>query len=168
MAKRPPIPAELERAVLVEAGHRCAIPACRQVPVELAHIVGWARCKEHTFDNLIPLCPTCHTRFDRGEIDRKAMRLYKQNLAVLNRRYSDLELRVLEYFAEHSEAEEFLLMSEFEILLGKALADGLLVNTGMRTAFGKRDVEIRTIYRITPGGRAYVERWLASESPEAP
>ena len=75
MAKRPPIPAELERAVLIECGHRCAIPTCRQVPVELAHIIPWSRCKAHTFDNLIALCPTCHTRYDHGEIDRKSMRI---------------------------------------------------------------------------------------------
>jgi 5-methylcytosine-specific restriction endonuclease McrA len=43
------------------------------VPVEIAHIVPWEKVKEHTFDNLIVLCPTCHTRFDKGEIDRKSM-----------------------------------------------------------------------------------------------
>jgi 5-methylcytosine-specific restriction endonuclease McrA len=70
---RPAIPAALKRQILVEAGHRCAIPVCRQVPVEIAHIVPWEKVKEHTFDNLIVLCPTCHTRFDKGEIDRKSM-----------------------------------------------------------------------------------------------
>jgi hypothetical protein len=29
---RPAIPATVKRAVLVEAGHRCAIPTCRQAP----------------------------------------------------------------------------------------------------------------------------------------
>ncbi|MGW3787570.1 HNH endonuclease [Micromonospora chokoriensis] len=74
---RPAIPRELERAVLVEAGHRCAIPTCRSVPVELAHITSWSKVREHSFDNLIALCPTCHARFDRGDIDRKAMLTYK-------------------------------------------------------------------------------------------
>ncbi|MGV9664817.1 HNH endonuclease [Nocardia niigatensis] len=95
---RPEIPAELKRAVLVEAGHRCAIPTCRQTPVELAHITPWAKVKEHTFDNLIALCPTCHTRFDRGDIDRKAMFQYKANLDILNYRYTDLERQLLRAF----------------------------------------------------------------------
>ncbi|HKQ08164.1 MAG TPA: HNH endonuclease signature motif containing protein [Blastocatellia bacterium] len=82
-ARTPPRP--LERDVLVEAGHRCAIPTCRQIPVEIAHIVPWARVKAHTFDNLIALCPTCHTRYDNGEIDRRAMLQYKANLSVLER-----------------------------------------------------------------------------------
>ena len=99
MAKRPPIPADLERAVLVEAGHRCAIATCRQVPIEIAHILAWSRCKKHEFHNLIPLCPNCHTRFDKGEIDHKSMTAYKHNLAILNRRYGSVEIRVLEFFA---------------------------------------------------------------------
>ena len=64
MAKRPPIPVDLHRIVLIEAGHRCAIHTCRQVPVEIAHIDPWSRCREHRFENLIALCPTCHTRID--------------------------------------------------------------------------------------------------------
>jgi len=96
---RDAIPTELSRAVLVEAGHRCAIPTCRQHPVELAHIEPWSRVRNHTFGNLIALCPTCHARYDRGEIDRKAMLQYKAALSVLNSRYSDLERRILEQFA---------------------------------------------------------------------
>jgi hypothetical protein len=77
---RPSIPRDLERRVLIEAGHRCAIPTCRATPVELAHIAPWSKVKEHRFENLIALCPTCHGRFDRGEIDHKAMLLYKEGL----------------------------------------------------------------------------------------
>ncbi len=95
---RPEIPAELKRSVLVEAGHRCAIPTCRQTPVELAHITPWAKVKQHTFDNLIALCPTCHTRFGHGDIDHKAMLQYKANLDILNYRYTDLERQLLRAF----------------------------------------------------------------------
>lgn len=88
----------MKRAVLVEAGHRCAIPTCRQTPVQLAHIKPWAKVNSHTFDNLIALCPTCHTRYDRGEIDRKAMLQYKANLEILNHRYTDLERQLIKEF----------------------------------------------------------------------
>src|SRR5438105_1954197 len=117
MASRPAIPADLERAVLVEAGHRCAIAVCRQVPIEIAHIVGYARCRKHEFHNLIPLCPNCHTRFDRGEIDHKSMQLYNLQLALLNRRYGDAEARVLEWFAEDGRRVGIRLFAELEVLL---------------------------------------------------
>ncbi|BDM74943.1 hypothetical protein HEK616_84300 (plasmid) [Streptomyces nigrescens] len=96
---RPDIPMALKRQVLVEAGHRCAIPTCRQTPVELAHITPWAKVQEHTFENLIALCPTCHTRFDRGEIDRRAMLQYKSNLGLLNSRYTETERQLLRALA---------------------------------------------------------------------
>lgn len=95
---RPPIPTDLRRSVLVEAGHRCAIPTCRQTPVEIAHITPWAKVRNHTFDNLIALCPTCHTRYDNKEIDRKSMLQYKANLEILNHRYTDLERQLLKAF----------------------------------------------------------------------
>ena len=95
-AGRPSIPTALRRAVLVEAGHRCAIPTCRAATTELAHIVPWASVHRHEAGNLIALCPTCHTRYDRREIDRMSMRQYKANLVVLSSRYGELERRVMQ------------------------------------------------------------------------
>lgn len=88
-AKRDAVPRDLRRRVLVEAGHRCAIPVCRAIPVEIAHIEPWRKVKRHEFENLIALCPTCHTRFDspHSAIDRKAMRQYKANLSPLSNGY---------------------------------------------------------------------------------
>lgn len=79
---RPKVPADLRRRVLVEAGHRCAIHTCRNETVDVHHIDGWAASREHRFDSLIALCPTCHRRADAGEIDRKSLRLYKARLAA--------------------------------------------------------------------------------------
>jgi hypothetical protein len=81
---RPDIPAELKRAVLVEAGHRCAIPSCRATTTEIAHISPWRDQRVHKFENLIALCPNCHTRFDAGEIDRKSMLMYKARLGAMS------------------------------------------------------------------------------------
>ncbi len=92
---RPPIPANLRRRVLVEAGHRCAIPTCRYIQVDLHHIIPWTKRKEHKYENLIALCPNCHTRADRGEIDRKSLRLYKANLRFAHDRFSQFEMDVL-------------------------------------------------------------------------
>jgi hypothetical protein len=68
--------------VLIEAGHRCAIHSCRHVDVDVHHIVPWAQCGEHRFENLIALCPNCHRRAERGDIDRKSLRLYKARLVA--------------------------------------------------------------------------------------
>ncbi|MCX2181062.1 HNH endonuclease [Streptomyces sp. SKN60] len=80
--KRSAVPRPLARQLFVEAGHRCAIPTCRATPLEIAHIVPWARVRRHEFHNMIVLCPNCHTRFDRGDIDRQAMFRYKELLRL--------------------------------------------------------------------------------------
>lgn len=81
-ANRPKAPRPLVRQLLVEAGHRCAIPTCRATPLEIAHIVPWHRVRRHDLPNMIVLCPNCHTRFDRGDIDRQAMFRYKELLRL--------------------------------------------------------------------------------------
>ena len=103
--QRPAIPSELERRVLVEAGHKCAVTTCKQTPVEIAHIVPWSQVKTHEFENLIALCPTCHTRYDNGEIDRKAMRIYKTQLAASINIDKELHQRVARLEQEAKELE---------------------------------------------------------------
>jgi HNH endonuclease len=92
---RPPIPTEIRRRVLVEAGHRCAIPTCRHLDVEIHHIIPWETCRSHEYENLIALCPNCHSRADSGKIDRKALRLYKLNLRFAHDKFSQLEMDML-------------------------------------------------------------------------
>ena len=75
--KRSAIPADMRRKVLVEAGHRCAIPHCTFTEIDVHHIIPWEICQEHSPENLIALCPNCHRRAHKGEIDRKALILYK-------------------------------------------------------------------------------------------
>lgn len=79
---RPPIPTEMKRAVLVEAGHRCAIPRCGQTEIDIHHITPWEACKKHEYENLIALCPVCHRRAHKGDIDRKSLIEYKARLVL--------------------------------------------------------------------------------------
>ena len=77
---RDAIPADIRREVLVEAGHRCAIPTCKYPRVQLHHIIPWSRVRRHDAENLIALCSNCHDRADTGEIDRKSVQMYKLQL----------------------------------------------------------------------------------------
>jgi hypothetical protein len=76
------VPAEIRRAVLVESGHRCAIPRCEHRDVDIHHIIPWEICGRHEYKNLISLCPNCHRRAHKGEIDRKSLQLYKEALVA--------------------------------------------------------------------------------------
>lgn len=156
---RPSIPEPLKRGVYLEAGHRCAIPTCRQTPVEIAHIVPFAEVVEHKFENLIALCPTCHSRYDRREIDRKSMLQYKANLALLNSRYSDYERRLLEDFAEHPERTAFSINSGMNILVSYLVKDGVIVQEGgFVPTIDAQGLQSYNTYRLTEKGRIFVEK----------
>jgi hypothetical protein len=99
---RPAIPRPLQRRLKEEAGYRCAIPRCGQiVGLVYAHIEPWAVVQEHTFDNLIVLCTTCHTRFDIvKDIPKRSVIQYKRNLSLLSHRYTQVENQVLRHFGK--------------------------------------------------------------------
>lgn len=121
---RDTIPADVKRAVLVEAGHRCAIPTCRATTTEIAHIVPWADTQDNSFENLIALCPNCHTRFDqKKEIDQLAVKMYKHNLGILNNRYGEFERRLFELLAKSGE-RVFVLGAAGDLLVANAVKDG--------------------------------------------
>jgi hypothetical protein len=122
------------------------------------------------FENLIALCPTCHTRYDKGEIDRPAMRQYKANLSVLNHRYGDLERRVLEAFAEAGEAglgSAIVLPGGMTILLRYLVQDGLirkLEPTGMKLVVG--GIPASEHFALTEAGWEFIQRWLRAQDLE--
>jgi hypothetical protein len=166
-AGRPAVPAEVERSVLVEAGHRCAIPTCRQTPVEIAHVEPFAQVRKHEFPNLIALCPTCHARYDRGEIDRKAMRQYKANLGLLASRYGEVERRVIEYFAENPNESVVHLPGGMQILVRYLVKDGYLdvgepYMASAVTQGGIQSMLVESLcpYVLTPTGRDFVTSWV--------
>src|SRR5689334_16434666 len=74
---RPAIPVEVARRLLVECGHRCAV--CGEaVALEKAHIEPWSESHDHSFENLIVLCATCHTRSHAEAWDANTLREYKR------------------------------------------------------------------------------------------
>lgn len=170
--RRDTLPAEVKRAVLVEAGHRCAIPTCRATTTEVAHIVPWATSHDHSFENLIALCPNCHTRYDqKGEIDRQSMRMYKQNLGILNGRYCDVERRLFELLAM-SRKRVFVLGAGGDIMVANAVKDGLFEDKtvkGMewqvKDELGVYDETFPLVftYWVTDAGVAFIERYKSGQ-----
>lgn len=161
---RTTIPRPLARDVLVEAGHRCAIPTCRHPTTEIAHIVPWATVREHTFDNLIALCPTDHARYDKGEIDRQSILMYKRNLGLLTSRYGESERRLLELFAKAPGSREFHYDRPMDFEFMYLIEDGLLVkkieqgNTTIRIK-GMTNPLAPVQYALTDAGIQFVDRW---------
>src|SRR5438874_5747290 len=85
---RKALPESLKRAVLAEAGYRCAVPTCRTIlALDLHHIEEVREGGGDEVFNLIALCPTCHALYTRGTITRDAIHSWKGVLVALNQAF---------------------------------------------------------------------------------
>lgn len=158
------IPAKLKRKILIEAGHRCAIPTCRFPTTEIAHIEPYSKVKEHVYDNLIALCPNCHTRFDNGEIDKQSMLIYKSKLIFLSDRYSSYELNVLYHLSKENKVIVYGHLS-----IKNILDDGLVVNVHDICYFtytdGTKELQEFVII-LTTKGKEFIQKWIDPKNNE--
>jgi len=139
------------------------------------HIIPWNKCKKHEYKNLIALCPNCHSRADRGLIDRKALRIYKANLRFAHDKFSQFEIDVL--FALNSAGEDQRLpWLSYQNLFLKRLFDagyvsiieisGGLAITQLKNESGMSFPDIKTspdYLLITPEGRRFIDSLAIDE-----
>ncbi|MBU1178656.1 HNH endonuclease [Patescibacteria group bacterium] len=159
---RSQIPRNLKRKIIVEAGHRCAIPSCRFPTTEIAHIESWTKTKEHKYENLIAVCPNCHTRYDNGEIDKKSMLIYKQKLIFLSDRYTKFELNTLNYLRD----KEKVIVRGY-LLVQNLIDDGLVQNVNTITYFTYSDgirEDTEFVIILTEKGKQFIDNWINSKS----
>ena len=167
--KRQRVPDPVKRDILLEAGYRCAIPRCMAHTLEIAHIVSYEESGgDNSRENLIALCPNHHTLYDvEKKIDRKAMKIIKNKLGIINGRYNDFEQRVFRYFAKNSETSEIQLSDavEVDILLMNAVEDGYIRKGDIiEPPTGHYVSEYKlAIYQITPEGREFIRKWLSED-----
>ena len=82
---RTKIPEDVKRAVLTEAGYRCAVPTCRNIlAIDMHHIIEVMDAGPNEQSNLLALCPTCHALYTRGIISRESINAWKTMLVALN------------------------------------------------------------------------------------
>lgn len=164
MEERLSIPAELRRKVLVEAGHRCALPTCRSLDVDIHHIIFWEICKEHKYDNLIALCPNCYRRAHRGEIDKKSLRLYKNNLRFLYDKFTTFEIDILFELDKIPSDKALQFLPSLVIMVKRLLETGYvqLIVTPLGVMIGGMKSNPDYL-KITPSGKEFVSQ-LSTEN----
>jgi hypothetical protein len=75
----------VRQQVLLEAGYRCSNPVCRHVLTLELHHIEWVKAGGgNSAENLLALCPNCHSLHTRGHIPESAIRAWKGLLVSLN------------------------------------------------------------------------------------
>lgn len=71
---RKAIPIDVERKLCAESMGRCMNPDCQAElfrkkgnVIEKAHITPYCKTADNDYENLVILCPTCHTDFDKND-----------------------------------------------------------------------------------------------------
>ncbi|WP_145638987.1 HNH endonuclease signature motif containing protein [Neorhizobium alkalisoli] len=158
------IPADLRRRVLVEAGHRCSIPTCREIYVDIHHIEPWAKTRKHEYHNLICLCANCHRMAHDGKIDRKSQYLYKANVRYVHDKFSQLEVDILLSLSRELPGFEIAFPVFNLILINRIIAAGLLTlrqPSGGTMQFGM-DTSPRFL-SLSAAGKKFLEEISAHE-----
>jgi hypothetical protein len=83
-ATRPSVPAATKRALIREAGRKCANPGCPNRLTDLHHIREWAVYRTHDAEHMIAVCPTCHAHVHRGDLTIDDDTLYAWKRIVRN------------------------------------------------------------------------------------
>ena len=177
--KRRNITNTTRQIILMEAGYKCANPICRHIlTLELHHIVWVKDGGSSDPDNLIALCPNCHSLHTNGSIPTKVIEVWKSLLVSLNNpNRATVDLLLVLY-----REEERLAAAEPDSTTAappfRFTGDGLGVLAGLITA---GLVEISRRYsgasyygggmpsfevRLTESGQRLLNAWL-SGSPDA-
>jgi hypothetical protein len=84
VGKRKSITDSTREMALLEAGYKCANPNCRHVlTLELHHIVWVREGGGNELENLLALCPNCHSLHTKGHIPSKAVLAWKSLLVSI-------------------------------------------------------------------------------------
>ena len=85
MTRRKSLPIPIRMAVLHEAGYRCSNPACRTIlTLDIHHLDYVSDGGADTNENLLALCPNCHSLHHKGHIPQESLRAWKMLLLALN------------------------------------------------------------------------------------
>jgi 5-methylcytosine-specific restriction endonuclease McrA len=75
------VPLDVRRLVLHEAGYKCSNPACRYpLTLDVHHLYYVSEGGSNLAENLLPLCPNCHTEHHHGHIPHESLRAWKMLL----------------------------------------------------------------------------------------
>ena len=143
------IPIDVERKLCAESMGRCMNPDCQAElfrkkgnVIEKAHIIPYCKTADNDYENLVILCPTCHTDFDKNDaFDPEQVKQWKQirkaeiekHFAKKYSTFAELQNHVAPILSENMAIYENYYLSDqkefWDIFEGKILANNRKLKT---------------------------------------
>lgn len=137
-ADRKKIPTPVQHGLLMEAGYKCGNPTCRHIiTLELHHIEYVRDGGGDGPENLLVLCPNCHSMHHTGIIPAESVRHWKGMLLALSQAFDRPSLDLL-LFLNLTHGQEIWYTGDALLRFAGLIASGLV---GFRT---------KTLYGQTP------------------
>lgn len=169
--RRKSISPTTRQLILLEAGYKCANPNCRHIlTLEPHHIVWVKEGGDNDPENLIVLCPNCHSLHTKDHIPADAIRAWKSLLVSLNnpnRASADLllilcqEEQRIAIGDDPSQPPPFRFTGDGLAMLSGLLVSGLVeisrrFSGASFSGVGMPSFEVK----LTDAGKRLVEAWL--------
>jgi len=155
---RKKIPPDIKRQVLHDSGYRCGNPICRTIiTLDIHHIVQVSEEGKDNPNNLLALCPNCHSLFHKKIITLESVRAWKMILVSLN---NAMDKKTLELLLTLSSFKDELYISGDGILQCSPLIAGHYVDA-RRKSFATTTAGISVTYsvKINERGKRLLDAW---------
>ena len=171
MAKRKAVPLDIKKQVLHEAGYQCSNPVCRTIlTLDIHHIDYVSDGGENTADNLLALCPNCHSLHHKKQIPIESLRTWKMFQMSLNEAFDRRSINLLITIARQKCID---MSGEGVIECSSLIASGLASSKIFLHAQGPRGnragMPVKSIYKVelTEKGRLFYDAWMKGDQKEA-
>lgn len=164
-AKRKAIPTSVIQQVLHQAGYRCANPSCRTIlTLQIHHLDQVSEGGQNTPENLLALCPNCHTLHHKKIIPLESLKTWKQLLLSLNEGFNRLAIDVL---LAMNEMNELRVSGDGFIQIAGLLTGGYVQNSGITLTAAGSAYPGSYGLKLTEKGKAFIEAWKAGNHRKA-
>lgn len=166
MPPRQAVPIAIQRLVLHEAGYRCANPVCRTVlTLEIHHLEHVATGGSNEAENLLPLCPNCHSLHHQGNIPIESLRSWKALLLSLNQAF---DTRTVDILLALDVLDDGLFISGDAVLNCAPLITSEMIRVEpLYHELGSEAIGAVYHIELTSKGRSFVKAWKRGDQISA-
>jgi hypothetical protein len=167
--KRTALKLSTKKQVLHESGYKCANPACRTIlTLDIHHLDYVSDDGSDSPENLLALCPNCHSLHHRGHLPRESLRAWKMLLISLNEGFPRQTMDLLLGLAK---ADTLIVSGEGVLQCAALLASDLVEfdptpEGGFFLSKGAEPHEQRYRLELSKKGRLLVDAWKRGSQEE--
>lgn len=156
--KRKSLAIDVKTQALHEAGYRCSNPACRTIlTIEIHHLDQVSEGGSNEVENLLALCPNCHTLHHNGGIPLSSLRAWKFLLLALNDAF---DKRLADLLLALAKVKEVHVSGDGVLQCASGIASGLVK---LQTKMHSDDYWVS----LTEKGARFVEAWKRGDQNAA-